>query len=338
MNRLLIPILTLLAIAATAYALCVGAIPIGLNTLVALFSARPDEDSAQLAVTALVELRLPRVLLALLIGAALAESGAVMQALFRNPLAEPGLIGVSAGAALAAAAVFTLFDGAGSAWRPYLLPLAAFAGGLAATWAVSTVARSQGLTRMSTLLLAGAAVNAFVAAAVGLLASSADDNALRGFTLWMFGNLGRAGWPEIAVVAPVLLAVVFWLPCEARGLDALLLGESEAAHLGFDIERLKRRAMLIAVLATACSVALAGLIGFIGLVVPHAIRLIAGPRHRVLLPASALLGALLLTLADAAARTVRAPAELPVGVLTALFGAPFFLVLLLRLRDRAESL
>ncbi|GAC1621642.1 MAG: iron ABC transporter permease [Nevskia sp.] len=334
MNRLLIPFLALSAGLAALLALCLGPIPIHLKTLTALAAGGSDDPAA----VAILELRLPRVVLALLIGATLAQSGAVMQALFRNPLAEPGLVGVSAGAALAAAVVFTWAGSANLAVLPYALPLAAFAGGLAASWAVTTLARSQGLTRMSTLLLAGAAVNAFVAAAVGLIASMADDDALRNFTLWMFGNLGRAGWPEIAVAGPVLLLIALWLPREARALDALLLGEAEALHLGVPVERLKRRVMLLAVLGTGCAVALGGLIGFIGLIVPHAVRLLAGPGHRRLLPASALLGALLLVLADTAARSLHPPAELPVGVLTALVGAPFFMALLLRLRNRLESL
>lgn len=332
MTRLLIPALALATVGAALAALAVGAIPVRLETLLTLASG-PAGDPAAVAI---LQLRLPRVLLALLVGASLAQSGAVMQALFRNPLAEPGLVGVSAGAAFAAAAVFML---AGQReLQPWLLPLAAFGGGLAASAVVSTLARSEGLTRMSTLLLAGAAVNAFVAAAVGLLASMADDTALRGFTLWMFGNLGRAGWPEIAVAGPVLAAILLWLPREARALDALLLGEAEAAHLGVPVERLKRRAMLLVVIATGCAVALGGMIGFVGLVVPHAIRLVAGPGHTRLLPAAAWLGALLLVVADTVARMAAPPAELPVGVLTALVGAPFFMALLLRLRNRLESL
>nr|MDH4457400.1 iron ABC transporter permease [Nevskia sp.] len=215
-----------------------------------------------------------------------------------------------------------------------LLPIAAFAGGLAAAFVVLRLARRDGQTDMTTMLLAGTAINAFVAAIVGLLSARADDAGLRGFTLWMYGNLGRAGWNEIAVAAPLLLAVGLWLPREARGLDALLLGDAEAQHLGIDVERLKRRLLIAVVLATGAAVSLAGVIGFVGLVVPHAIRLLAGPGHRLLMPASALLGAILLTLADTVARTAAAPAEWPVGALTSALGAPFFLALLLRMRTR----
>lgn len=326
---LLLPALVVLLTAAVALALSLGTVSLGPALWQAL-AGRGDDVAA----TALLELRLPRVLLAVLIGAALAESGATMQALFRNPLAEPGLVGVSAGSALAAAIVYTRI-GVDNPAGPWLLPLAAFAGGLATAALVVRLASADGQTRLVTLLLAGTAVNAFVAAIVGLLATRADDPGLRGFTLWMYGNLGRAGWSEIAIAGPVLLLIALWLPREARGLDALLLGEAEARHLGIDVERLKRRTLLLAVLATAAAVSLAGIIGFVGLIVPHALRLVAGPGHRLLLPASALLGASLLTLADLAARTVASPAEWPVGALTSALGAPFFLVLLLRLRDRA---
>lgn len=326
-RALLLPGLVILLIAAVPLSLSVGMIQIDWPRI-------GDDDTAGIA---LLQLRLPRVLLAVLIGAVMAQTGAVAQALFRNPLAEPGLIGVSAGAALAAALVHTALVGASTvaALPPsLLLPIAAFAGGLAAAFVVLRLARRDGQTDMTTMLLAGTAINAFVAAIVGLLSARADDAGLRGFTLWMYGNLGRAGWNEIAVAAPLLLAVGLWLPREARGLDALLLGDAEAQHLGIDVERLKRRLLIAVVLATGCAVSLAGVIGFVGLVVPHAIRLLAGPGHRLLLPGSALLGAILLTLADTVARTAAAPAEWPVGALTSALGAPFFLALLLRMRTR----
>lgn len=332
LNRFLLPILAVLLLAATALALTRGVIAPSASTWGALF-ADPGQDPAAIAI---LELRLPRVLMAILVGATLAQAGALTQALFRNPLAEPGLIGVSAGAALAAAAVFALAVPLDLARLPFLLPVAAFAGALLTSLAVKQLAGGGDYTSLGTLLLAGAAVNAFVAAAVGLIASWSDDDALRGFTLWMFGNLGRAGWTELAWMAPPLLALLAWLPREARALDALLLGEAEASHLGIAVESLKRRILLLIVLGTACAVALAGLIGFIGLVVPHAVRMVVGPAHRRLLPAAALLGALLLVLADTAARRMAAPAELPVGVLTALLGAPFFMLLLRRWRRTVD--
>jgi iron complex transport system permease protein len=291
--------------------------------------------------TTILQLRLPRLVLALLVGASLAQAGAAMQAVFRNPLADPGLVGVSSGAALAAVTVIVL--GRHFGWTQivpmhWLLPVASFAGGAVVTFLVLRLASFDGMTRPSTLLLAGLAINAIAGAGIGFLSQIADSGALRSLTFWMFGSLGKAGWSEILTGAPLLLLPVLWLPREAAALNALLLGEAEAGHLGVDVERLKRRVLFIAVLAVGAGVALCGIIGFVGLVVPHLIRLIFGPDHRLLLPASGLLGAVLLCLADTCARTVLMPAELPVGILTALIGGPFFLVLLLRYRRGTEIL
>lgn len=287
--------------------------------------------------TAVLDLRLPRVALALLVGASLAQAGAAMQGLFRNPLADPGLVGVASGAALAAAMTI-LLSRAIAPWAQALItPVAAFAGGLAVATAASRVARSEGYTRVTTLLLAGLAANALAAAGIGFIVSVADPGALRSISFWMFGSLAKAGWPEIAVGAPLMIGVLLWLPRQARALNALLLGEAEARHLGVDVEKLKRRLLAAIVLAVSCCVALSGLIGFIGLLAPHWVRLWAGPDHRLLLPASALGGAALLAFADLASRLAFAPQELPVGILTAALGAPFFLYLLLRHRDRVET-
>lgn len=335
-----LPVQGLLALgcaAAAALALATGPLDIGAGVIVhsllramGLNADVPDDLAA-----AVIQIRLPRVLLALLVGAALAQAGAAMQGLFRNPLAEPGLVGISSGAALAAVAVLVLGDSVGlyshvSASR--LLPLATFLGGAASTALVMRLSLVDGRTRIATLLLAGLALNAIAAAGIGFFSHLASDTALRSVSFWMFGSLGRAGWPEIAVAAPLLLVPLLWLPREARALDALLLGEAEAGHLGVDVERLKRRVTLLVVLAAGAAVALAGVVAFVGLLVPHFVRLWLGPSHRHLLTASALLGALLLTLADTAARTLLAPAELPVGILTALVGGPFFLALLVRRR------
>jgi iron complex transport system permease protein len=284
---------------------------------------------------AILELRLPRLCLALLVGAALAQAGAAMQGIFRNPLADPSLIGVSSGAALAAAGVIVLGSQLSVLQALPLslqLPLASFGGGLLATALVQGLARSEGYTPVATLLLAGLAMNAICAAGIGLLTQLASDFALRDLTFWMFGSLGKSGWRELAIGAPLLLTSLVLIPRDARALNALLLGEAEAGHLGVNVERLKRRLLLLVVLATATSVALAGLIGFVGLLVPHLIRLRNGPDHRLLLPASAIAGALLLTLADTFSRLVLTPSELPVGILTALLGGPFFLWLLVRKR------
>ena len=288
---------------------------------------------------AVTTIRLPRVVLALMIGAALAQAGAAMQGIFRNPLAEPGLVGISSGAALAAVAVLVLGDTGGLfAQLParYVLPVASFAGGAGATWLVLRLALVDGQTRIATLLLAGLALNAIAAAGIGFFSHLASDTALRSVTFWMFGSLGRASWGEIAIAAPLLVAPLLLIPREARALNALLLGEAEAGHLGIDVERLKRRLTVLVVCAAGAAVALAGIIAFVGLIVPHLIRLWLGPDHRSLLPASALLGALLLTLADTGARVLLEPTELPIGILTALIGGPFFLALLLRRRHELE--
>jgi iron complex transport system permease protein len=191
---------------------------------------------------------------------------------------------------------------------------------------------------VATMLLAGLALNALAGAGIGFFSFIADDLALRSLMFWMFGSLGKAGWDEIALAAPLLLAALLLIPRDARALDALLLGEAEAGHLGVEVECVKRRLLLLCVLAVATSVSLAGIIGFVGLIVPHLVRLWAGPGHRLLLPASALMGAALLVLADLGARTWLAPAELPIGVLTALVGGPFFLALIVRYRNSAETL
>lgn len=301
--------------------------------LAAWLDAPPDAFQA----STVLELRLPRVALALLVGASLAQSGAAMQGLFRNPLADPGLVGVASGAAAAAALALLLARSAPGWLQLGLAPTAAFGGGLASAALAARLARLEGYTRVTTLLLAGLAVNALAAAGIGFIISIADPTALRSISFWMFGSLAKAGWMEIAVAAPPLLMVLLWLPRQARALDALLLGEAEALHLGVDVERLKRQVLIAVVLAVSCCVALSGLIGFIGLLVPHLLRLAIGPEHRLLLPASALGGAALLAAADLVARLAFMPQELPVGVLTAALGAPFFLLLLLRYRDRVEG-
>lgn len=300
----------------------------------------PAATPERMQAIAVVDLRLPRLLLGLLVGAALAEAGAAMQAVFRNPLADPGLVGVSSGAALAAVAVIVLGQQAHWSLLPmrWALPLASFAGGALTTLLVLRLASLDGVARTGTLLLAGLAINAVAGAGIGFLTQIADAGALRSLSFWMFGSLGKAGWTELLAGAPLLLLALLALPREAGALNALLLGEAEAGHLGIDVERLKLRVLLLVVLAVGTSVALAGVIGFIGLIVPHLIRMACGPDHRLILPASALLGGTLLSLADTAARLVLAPAELPVGILTALIGGPFFLALLLRYRHLSEAL
>jgi iron complex transport system permease protein len=286
----------------------------------------------------IVSIRVPRLLLGAMIGAALAVSGALMQGLFRNPLADPGLVGVSSGAALAAAFTIVLGDrifGTVSAQLPFiLLPFGAFFGGLASTLILYAIATRHGRTSVAIMLLAGVALGAFAGSLTGMLSYISDDRQLRDLTFWALGSLSGSSWTKVMVIAPLVLPVLLAVPMLARGLNALLMGEAEAFHLGIPVQRLKSAAIVMVAVAVGASVAAAGVIGFVGIVVPHLLRLMFGPDHRMLLPFSALLGATLLTGADLMARTMVAPAELPIGILTAAIGAPFFLWLLLR-RDRS---
>jgi iron complex transport system permease protein len=326
--------LALLFLAACAAAVSIGPMRIPLGDVAALAVGR-DVDSATR--TVVEEIRLPRVVLAALIGASLAVAGASMQGLFRNPLADPGLIGISAGAACGAVSVIVLghhvLPMLPPGFAPYLLSAAAFAGCLAATLLMLRLSLHDGHPVVATMLLAGVAINALTGALTAFILFLANDQQARDVTFWMLGSLGAAQWPKVAVVAPVVLVGLALLPRVARALNALLLGEAEAAHLGFDIARTKWLVILLCTAMVGVSVAFTGVIGFVGLIVPHAVRLAAGPDHRFLLPASALLGAALLVAADTLARCVVAPAELPIGILTALVGAPFFLWLLMRVKS-----
>ncbi|MCL1137798.1 FecCD family ABC transporter permease [Shewanella pneumatophori] len=274
--------------------------------------------------------RLPRTLLALAVGAVLAQCGAVMQGLFRNPLADPGIIGVSSGAALGAAICIVLIPQGGE----YMVALSAFIAGLVTTLIVYRLASSPSGTSVVLLLLAGVAIAALAGAGIGLLTYMADDMALRDLTLWQLGSIAGAQWHYV-VLSLIALALVSWqFNRSAKALNALLLGEAEARHLGLDVDKLKLRLIVLCAIGVGISVAATGIIGFIGLVVPHLVRMMVGPDHKQLLPLSAMLGAALLALADIGARSLVSPSELPVGLVTALLGAPFFIVLLLKQRHR----
>lgn len=282
----------------------------------------------------LLFIRLPRVILGLAIGAGLAVSGAVLQSLFRNPLADPSLIGVSSGAALAVSIAIVLGETAAISFlsfnKPYFLPFAAFFGGITATIFIYRIGKSRAGSNIATMLLAGIAVNAFAVAGIGLMSFLATDAQLRNITFWNLGSIGGATWTSLAVSTPLILISVFFLIRLARVLNVVLLGESEARHLGVNVERLKWQAICLVALAVGSSVAVSGAIGFVGLIVPHLLRLITGADHRYLLINSALLGANLLLIADIFARNALSPAEIPIGIVTALVGAPFFIWLLLK--------
>jgi iron complex transport system permease protein len=280
-------------------------------------------------------IRLPRTALAILIGAALAVSGTIMQGLFRNPLADPGLTGVSAGAALAAVCTFVLGQNAFGTAATTWLPVAAFLGGLVTALLLYAVSTREGQTSVTTMLLAGIALTALSGAATGLLIFLASEQQLREFTFWTLGSLAGATWYKALLLAVCLVVSIPIWPWLARGLDKLALGEVEAAFAGLSVEKIKIAAIVLTALLTGLSVSASGIIGFVGLVVPHIIRLVAGPTHGFLLPASALLGGALMALADTLSRLVAAPAELPIGIVTACLGSPLFLWMLLR--DRTHS-
>jgi iron complex transport system permease protein len=313
-----------LLLAAALFAMSVGAVRLPLARLLALLGGAVAEPMENVV---LWQIRAPRTLLAMAVGASLGVAGAAQQGLFRNPLADPALIGVSAGAALAAVAGIVL--GHHLPPIPFLVPLAAFLGGLVASALAFRLAGAAGADT-SGLLLAGVAVNAVAAAGTGLLITISDDRQLRDITFWTMGSLAAGGWQAVLPAAIATAATLALLLPVTRALDALLLGEAEAAYLGVDVARLRRRVVAATALGVGAAVAACGIIGFIGLVVPHLVRMLVGGRHVLVLPGSALLGAVLLLLADAGARTLAAPAELPVGLLTALLGGPFFVVLLLR--------
>ncbi|WP_241236261.1 FecCD family ABC transporter permease [Brevibacillus marinus] len=283
--------------------------------------------------TIILQVRLPRVLVAALVGAALAVSGAVMQALFRNPMADPGIIGVSSGGSLGAVIAIYL----GLAHLHYLLvPAAAFGGALAAAFFVYLLATGRGLTPMGTLLLAGIAVSSFLSATTSLILSFSQENVMREILFWMMGGLAARGWAHVTMIALPVLGGVAMLCCYARYLNILLLGDESAQSLGVQAQRTRTVLLAVSSLVTGAAVSVSGVIAFVGLVVPHIIRILIGPDHRLLLPVCAFGGAIFLIAADLFARMAIRPAELQVGIVTAFVGAPFFLYLLRKQKKAAH--
>lgn len=330
--RSLIATLTILLPVVALVSLIVGTVNISvLDALSATLGKVPNPQID----TILFDIRLPRILMAIFVGAVLATTGAVMQGLFRNPLADPSLIGVSSGASVGASlmivAAGTVIQ-SGAMVGLSLVAVGAFVGGFVATLLVYRLATSGIGTSVTTMLLAGIAIAALAGALNSLLSYFSDNDMLRQISLWQMGNLSGASWLKVGIMGAVALLLMILFPRESRALNALLLGESEARHLGIDVQRVKRRLILLTALGVGISVALAGLVGFVGLIMPHMVRLAIGPDHRWLIPASALAGATLLVVADSLARVVVIPAELPTGILTALLGAPFFVALLLQQR------
>lgn len=332
--RILTAGLLILLLAASLFSLMYGASGISFWAVLSdLISGRELELRERVV---LFDIRMPRMMMGILVGASLAVSGAVMQGLFRNPLADPGIVGISAGAGLGAISAIVL-----GAYLPaslamllgnYTVPFAAFIGGWAATMLLYRVSTHHGRTSVATMLLAGIALGALASALSGIMIYMANDAQLRDLTFWGMGSLAGATWTKVFAAAPIIILALGVAPFLARGLNGLALGEATAHHIGINVQVVKNTAILSVAAATGAAVAVSGGIGFIGIVVPHLLRLAVGPDHKYLLPNAALLGASLLLGADVISRTIIAPAELPIGIVTAVLGAPVFLWILLRRR------
>lgn len=316
-------ILSFLLIAAFFASISVGAFAIPLFQIMSL-------DLTQDQASVLFFIRMPRAFMAMMVGMSLAVCGAAIQGLFRNPLADPGLIGISSGAALGVGLMIVVVGPIGGALGFYGLSVAAFVGGLLTCLLIMRFALLAGAFSVTYMLLAGIAINALTGAAIGLMTYISDDQQLRALTFWTMGGLGGALWSSALVAFSVIVPTTIMLMKDAHRLNILLLGDHEAQYLGVNIKSVKKRIIICTVLSVGVSVAVSGIIGFVGLVIPHLIRLIFGSDHKLLLPASALLGAILLLVADTFARNIVSPAEMPVGIVTSLIGGPFFLWLLLR--------
>ncbi|MFZ5733771.1 MAG: FecCD family ABC transporter permease [Pseudomonadota bacterium] len=332
-------ILALVLLGCAIIAITIGAAGIPFSRLLSALGLTAPAEAALFARDQLVlwSIRIPRIVVTGLVGAMLAVAGAIMQGLFRNPLADPALVGVSSGGAFAAAAAIVYTDsqyGQSIKFLQFeLLPIAAFLGSLITTFILYRIASRGGRTSVAIFLLSGLAIAALANAGLGLLVFIADDRQLRDITFWLLGSLAGSTWSKAAVIAPiafVALSAVLWF---SRDLDLLVLGEAEAFHSGVNVQRLKTISIVAVSALTGAAVSVAGVIGFVGIVVPHVLRLAVGPGHRLLMPAAAILGAALMVFADTLARTLAAPAEVPIGILTAAIGAPFFLAIVLRQRS-----
>jgi iron complex transport system permease protein len=316
----------------------VGAVPITYESIFHfmhhLLGGAPDPAGPSIEERLFLQIRLPRVLLCAVTGAALSVSGALMQGLFRNPIVEPGLVGTSSGAAFGAAFVFVMGKSLTGAWvgllGPFLLPVFAFAGGLAATWLVYRLSSVFGKVNVNTLLLCGIAVNALAAGGTGFFSYIARDPQARSIIFWNLGTLSGADWTNTAMVACCTIVGILLALRYTKALNALMLGESEAGYLGVKTQQLKTRLLLLNTFLVAVATSVVGVIGFVGLIVPHILRLLKSSDNRFLVIGSALLGAILLNVADMLARVIVAPSEFPIGVITAFAGAPVFLFLLIR--------
>ncbi len=304
----------------------VGAGALSYSEFWAILSESAEADP--LAKAILLQVRLPRAVMSILVGMGLSISGAMLQSLFRNPLADPGLIGVSSGASVGAVAVIVGFDLAGAAAGFLWLPIGACVGAFSATFIVSILAQERGTMHTGRLLLSGLAIMALGNAVLGLAMHLSTEVQLRSISFWLLGSIAAADWYMVVLVGTIVTISLLFTRRAQAGLDALSLGEVEAKQLGISVAILKRKIVILVTLTVGCIVAFTGMIAFVGLLVPHLSRLLVGPAHRFSLPASALLGGGLMLCADTLARTIVAPAELPVGIITAFIGAPVFIYLM----------
>lgn len=328
-RHLVMPGLAILLVITVVAAACTGSVSIpAVHVLqyMASHTGLTDPGIPWQHEAVLGNIRLPRIFLGTLVGATLAVSGASLQAIFRNPLADPGLVGISSGCALAAAGAIVF--GTTLTGEPWILPIAAFVGGIAAVSVVHLLAAINGRVNPATMLLAGIAVNALCATGIGLLVYLGDDLQMRQFLFWTMGSLSNSDWSQIVPASLIMFLTVFLLVRQSNQLNILVLGEREAGHLGMDVPRFIRWSTVLVSLGVGAAVSVSGTIGFVGLVVPHLVRLAIGADHRLLLPGAALAGAILMTLSDTAARTLAEPAEMPIGLLCSLIGAPCLVWLL----------
>ena len=299
-----------------------------------------NHEFANIHKAVLFDIRLPRIILAILVGMSLGTSGAILQGLFRNPLVDPGFIGVSSGAAIGAMFIImfsSLFSSIISDnWLPYLLPVFAMAGSIITTLLVYRMSTSENRTNIMTMLLSGIAINAFVGSIIGILVINSSDMQLRSFTFWTLGGLDSANW-EIVGISSLLISIPMILTYSFRAkLDIFMLGDAEATNLGLSVQVLKRTIIMLSALMVGVSVAFCGMIGFVGLVTPHLVRLFIGPNHKFLLFGSALLGSLILLVADHISKIIISPAQLPIGIVTSLIGAPFFIYLIIEQKRKLK--
>ncbi|HIW92888.1 MAG TPA: iron ABC transporter permease [Candidatus Corynebacterium avicola] len=294
-----------------------------------------DGTLNQRDVSVVWQLRVPRILMGVVVGAALAISGAALQSLFNNPLADPGIVGVTSGASAGAVAAIVLASGVSTSLATeWVVPIGAFIAGLLVTLLIYVLARPGRTTGTARMLLVGIAVGSACQALVGFFTYIADDSELQTLVFWQMGSFGSVNWEQLYAVLPIFVIGLMLVVRLSRTLDVLTLGERQAQHLGINVKRSRLVVIITTALLTASAVAFAGAISFVGLVVPHIIRFIVGPGHRALLPVSALAGAILIVASDAAARTLNPPSEIPIGLFTAAVGAPFFLFLILREKRR----